>query len=133
MFYLSYHLIYLPCPLALSSCVISNPSLDMIFCACDSCCYFYLLVLSQVSCLPLLLTLSDRVACKFVWRLSVHPKPQFSTSRGNQKPLVSISYAFYLKLKSIPACLRLTLHFIHILVIFLFRSHVSSLNLHLTN
>ena len=39
-FYLSYHLIYLPCPLALSSCVISNPSLDMALCSCDS--FFYL-------------------------------------------------------------------------------------------
>src|SRR6266540_6424720 len=132
-FYLSYHLIYLPCPLALSSCVISNPSLDMVFCACDSYCYFYLLVLSQLSCLLLLLTLSDRVASEFVWRLSVHPKPQLSTSRGNQKPLVSTSHAFELKLKSIPACLRLTLHFIPISVIFHFWYYVSSLNLHLTN
>ena len=38
-FYLSYHLVYLPCPLALSSCVISNPSLDMVLYACDSCDY----------------------------------------------------------------------------------------------
>src|SRR6266498_73055 len=121
MFYLSYHLIYLPCPLSLSSCVISNPSLDMVFCACDSCCYFYLLVLSQVSCLPLLLMPCDRVACEFVWRLSVHPKPQVSTSRGNQKPLVSTLHAFELKLYSIPACLRTTLRLILILVIFLFR------------
>ena len=40
-FYLSYHLVYLPCPLALSSCVISNPSLDMALCSCDSLFYFY--------------------------------------------------------------------------------------------
>src|SRR6266498_881282 len=39
-FYLSYHLVYLPCSLALSSCVISNPSLDMALCSCDSLFYF---------------------------------------------------------------------------------------------
>src|SRR5438105_12414313 len=41
MFYLSYHLVYLPCPLALSSCVISNPSLDIALCSCDSLFYLY--------------------------------------------------------------------------------------------
>src|SRR6266498_4489973 len=53
-FHLSYHLVYLPCSLALSSCVISNPSLDMALYSCVSFFYLYYVVLSQdYPCLPM--------------------------------------------------------------------------------